>query len=889
MCCSLPTARIWTSTIVLSRTSEPALVEVFKVADKPGSIPPLSDLTEGSVNLPNVETKHNQSVVSHHIEFILARVNTQKSRSSSKNGEMVTKNTQSSDISDGIMKSSVPEFTLSEPQFEDLPNILESYWNHTGNVALDACQKVADALVNIFHFGFDKFCVVNGDGCFGPKKFNQLPKSSLSSLNPHSSNSDTNADGLINRSLRFVARCRARGDATAADLLTLPSSVISHSQAVIDEMDVRRARSLLDRCRTYLTTSDYKRMMRNLSSLNQAIQNPTSIVGTHDHSDKTEVLVSLSRVLNCLKKHVSLWEDFVCLLTPSQARSLGLLSTYFNLAHIARVQRVLQDIVPRDRRFWRRLRNLADSCNIEVRHIPVKKKIYMDQNDTTLESSNISEQSLNDCNQRISRENHTSRKLSTTEKNSGVILNKNQSKSFRVRGMRLKGGSMHDAFAKTWSVLESSWRNRPVLLSRIASLINTRHKPYAGFEQSFEETDVLARHSVGIPIPSEELSQSISASNADDCIRPLKVKTGSPVSILPPQVLSFLSEGWEVCTELSSTVHSRNNSLGVTWARRQCPCRCHPVSSNKFSITTGQSGKPAKVDSLGLRHCISCSLRVHRGIVYIDACNLHLRHVKITWPPNFKPKARLPSNPSLIDSALNQNHRPTTIHHTPSNIPTRIAVNELVKMHARSYSSNKLSNHCTLLPDMAGRRVSIEYIPALKSTTSSNRKVTDFSNQDEGNASKAVDGIQLPCPPIVPNRNRSSSEPLDLGSISSNVENPAIWTLDDEAACFNTEAFASTSNTNHENEFINNETDDWTSEEDRQLLEFCKARGLYSSRMFKDLARIWEPKPYNYSPQRNSAELEARFKYLMRITLREAYDPELFQTPYREDSPYEDS
>ncbi|CAH8675338.1 unnamed protein product [Schistosoma haematobium] len=786
-------------TVVLSKTSEPALVEVFKVSDDSESIHDSNNHSENPVNnLSNQETRKYRTVQtkkSHHIEFILARINKQKSYKLSDDDKVEPPaSAENHDISDGIVAPSSVECILNDQQLEEMPNILESYWSHTGNDALDVCQKVADALVNLFHFGFDKFCAARGDANLGPRKFCHMLKSSV--LNPHIPSADAssvcsnNFQSVLDSSIfiadecqsqaagifpsaclmtssRFVARCRARGDANSSDLLTLPSSIITHTQAITDEMDVRRARSLLDRCRTYLAPGDYKNMMINLSNLSQAIQTPRLITSNHEQSDKTEVLLSLTCVLNCLEKHLSLWEDFVCLLTPSQARSLGLLSTYFNLARINRVQRVLQDIVPRDRRFWRRLRNLADSCSIEARHIPVKKKFYTGVRDNSAhDPSNADKQDLHDCSERATNGTRNIRKSSVLQQgqSSGTILSKTQTKS-RVRGLRHR--NMHDAFSKAWSVLESSWRNRPVLLSRIASLINTRHKPYVGFEQ------------------------------------------------------------------------------------------------------------------------------VHRGIVYVDECNLHLRHVKITWPPGFKPKAHLPRSSLSADSVANQIPRPATIHHASSNIPTRTALSELAKMHARLHSTNRVSNHRNFLPDMAGRRVSIEFIPSFKSSTSDSRQIDDSSNQDECNALEGTDDVQLSCPPVDKHQrlvdvdSRNGLIPRELHS-KFDVENPMSWSLDDEAACFNTEAFASTYNENHEGDPCELVNDDWTPEEDRQLLEFCKAKGRYSSQMFTDLAKIWEPKPYVYSAQRNPLELEERFKHLMRITLREAYDPELFQTPYRDESSCED-
>ncbi|CAH8872801.1 unnamed protein product [Trichobilharzia szidati] len=896
-------------TVVLSRTSEPGLVEVTEVTDEPGSIS-----NEKSTNLPSSEIRHGrvcQRITSHHIEFILARINKRKSDGYTNKNE--ARSVADCDILNGVVTSGVSDFIQGEQQFNEISNVFESYYNNTGNVALDACQKVADSLVNTFHLGFDRFSGDYGDTCFSPKKFNHILKSpyifnaanTTSYLSPgcpshvqpipdslvcisdecQSQQAGVFPSACFVSSSRFIARCRARGDATSADLLTLPSSVIGQSQTLVDEMDVRRARSLLDRCRTYLAPADYRCMMRGLMNLNQAVHYPTSAGSNHDQqSSRNEVLVSLACVLNCLKNHVPLWEDFVRFLTPSQARSLGLLSTYLNLARIGRVQRVLQDIVPQDRRFWRRLRNLADSCSIKARYMPVKKKVYVGSNGAPAESSNTSE-NPSGCSERLSDGTQTTHKSSMTEQ--CPVVDSNQPKSPRFRSVQLKGGDMHDSFAKAWSVLERSWRSRPVLLSCIASVINTRHKPCSGFEQSFEETDVLARNPVGIPNASDELNQSASVCNVDEYTHGLEADTNDPVNNLSPHLQSLFSDGWEICTDLSSAAYNRNNPLGTAWARRQCPCLCHlNASPNKTAGIMNQSGKPAKVDCLGLRHCISCSLRVHRGTLYIDECNLHLRHVQITWPLGFKPKTRLPTSIPSSDALSTQNNRLTTMQHT-SSISTRVAVNELAKVHSKSYSSNILSNHCTRLPDMAGRRVSVEYVHTRKSTTSINHEIIPSNNHGYGDTLGAVE-IQSPCDLTDLNlrsfleHNESDSIPQDPRSKFGYLENPISWTLDDEAACFNTEAFASVSDENHECEFrvfSNSDMDDWTPEEDRQLLEFCKTREHYSSKMFSILAEIWEPKPYDFCPQRSADELEARFKQLMRATLKETYDPELFQTP----------
>nr|CAH8875530.1 unnamed protein product [Trichobilharzia regenti] len=386
------------------RTGESGLVGVTEVADERGSIS-----NENSTNLPSSETQHDhvcQRATSRHIEFILARINKRKSDSYANKNEV--QSFADCDISNGIVTPDVSDFIQGEQQFNEIPNIFGSYYNFTGNVALDACQKIADSLVNTFHLGFDRFFGDYGDNILkSPCIFNA--GNSTSYVSPEwpshvqpvpvfiSDECQSQPAGIFPSacfvsSNSFIERCRARGDATSADLLTLPSSIMGQSQTLMDEMDVKRARSFLNRCQTYMAPTDYRRMMRALMNLNQAVDNPTSAGSNHDEqSSRNAVLVSLARILNCLKNHVQLWEDFVCFLTPSQARSLGLLSTYLNLARIGRVQRVLQDIVPGNRKFWRRLRKLADNCSIKARYMPVKKKVYVGPNDAPAEFSNTSE------------------------------------------------------------------------------------------------------------------------------------------------------------------------------------------------------------------------------------------------------------------------------------------------------------------------------------------------------------------------------------------------------------------------------------------------------------------------------------------------------------------
>ncbi|CAH8436884.1 unnamed protein product [Dicrocoelium dendriticum] len=737
-----------------------------------------------------------------------------------------------------------------------------------GDLGLLRCQEYVDSLIKQFHFGMDKLLNVHGTSVLGPARFPPLAKASLFHANdpppPHPARSDY-LTAPIERWItqqqpqqisvfptsclltagRFLNRCKARGEATSADLFTLASSAVPQRQSVADEHDVHRARSILDRCRAYLSPGEYGAIVFTLRRLNHLVHSSNGS-GLTLSQCKKHILTGLVSILDKLKTKPSLWGDFICLLTADQAQQLGLLSTYFDLTRVNRAQRILQDLIPRGKRFWRRLRNLADSCYSENRR-PTSDGTK-GGNCPTSTTATVSP-------------------LSAT----ASAPPKGRRKPFR------RSRIVRFPVTKTWALLESTWRNRPVLLSQLACLLNVTHKPYSGFDQSFEEIDLLTRQPLGKPsfVASESASPT----------------TLSPALADPFTALSGSEDGWEVCTSLSAATkyYGFEHTSSASW--RNCPCPCHP---NSMMATSGKSSKA------GSRHCISCSLRVHRGIVYVGECNIRLRPVHITWPPGFKPKASLlPASSSKVSQRSKAKqilHCRYGIIHCSGYSSTRATLAQLAELHARSTTTDLEDNQASILPDMARRHVAIEYVPPprpnfLPQPTLST--VTECLNghdeELEPSPSEAADdSLGLGSPDCAA---RSNLSPLPKRNV------PSHWFIeDDDAACFNTEAFASSTThtalpeSSPANSFksapgmpdvIDNS---WDLEEDRQLLEYTKSRGRYSTSMFADLAKCWVPKPFPISRPRKAHELEARFKRLMLLTLGDAYDPILFRSPERESS-----
>ncbi|KAF5401652.1 hypothetical protein PHET_04841 [Paragonimus heterotremus] len=905
--------------VILSKNAEPALVEINMATSVPASMPPTTSVMATNCRSTETVTLPKPPCITDHIEAVLAEIRKQAAfqsehryhsrrrlscqlnprtlkqlaspsplsgklpipRLSSQRTSLLprrgSKTVKAKNNASNLLPASKASIQLVRPSSQ-VSNTVVPMSNPIDPTlmgmycSLNRCQKYVDSLVNQFHCGFDKLVSDSGEALFGPFKFpNPVSNRRFPTGQPGHTEGSAPSDnqvvshtGAVNTQQqqpisvfpnscfltanRFLTRCKARNEATTADLLTLPSSTLPHKRSVLDEFDVHRARSLLDRFRVYLTPTDYGLIVLSLRQMNQVVYD-TGATRLSVAQHQKDILLCLASILDQLRGHPFLWEDFLCLLTADQAKQLGLLPVYLDLVRVGRVQRVLQDLVPRGKRFWRRLRNLADSYDAEDRPVPPKRAI--------LEQNEQSDQALSSSLKPV---------LSQTNSSTPCTRFQQVKRNHKLlRGKHVRTRFVRFPLPRTWAFLESTWRGRPILMSQIACLLNTHHKPYSGFEQAFEEIDLLARQPLG------------------------RFHPNTPFSEATTDFVCELADGWEVCTALSASVRRLGLGAGSQVTNKNCPCSCHPIA-----ITTSLSGKPLKPDSLNSRHCMSCGLKVHHGIVYVEESNFHLRNVQIIWPANFRLKTRLTPLVSHVVSQPNTGRMGTTPFGS-----TRAMLARLAELHARSNEDDSFTN---VLPDLARRRVSLEFLPPSVKLESPQTPIVSVQEdivlrQGKGEADDVVQATSPPSfnPPVDREGNEEdgegqsseSSETPVAGEFTRSPEHstsPAHWLLDDEAACFNTEAFSSQDSSRCWQSTTGGNRSTWHSDEDRQLLEFCKARGRYSSTMFVDLARCWVPKPFAHSCCRTAIELETRFKRLMRRALGDAYDPELFRSPERESS-----
>lgn len=359
---------------------------------------------------------------------------------------------------------------------------------------LSVCQTAVDGLSDVFHQGIDKMVAFYGESLFGAMRFDptltpspmdrdtsqdQSPFSITTAVGTQLHTNTTLGAVAINQAAtifpptclltasRFLNRCKARGESTTTDLFSLPSSVSFQSQSMIDEFDVRRARSFLDRCRVCLPRNDYSTIVLTLGKLHRSLHNAS--VNT--------VINALKTVLTRLKQNQPLWEDFIRLLTPDQARRLCVLTVYMNLKRVDRVQRVMADLVPRGKRFWRRISNLAD-C----------RALLYERMGTTTVTTDSNPSALIDATHPSPKKPPQTESWSIFPSSNKLLTDRHRKfhpKQHSVKSVpfRSKSLSVNSPLTQTWNLLEGTWRNRPVLITLLSTLLNTHHKPYAGFEQ----------------------------------------------------------------------------------------------------------------------------------------------------------------------------------------------------------------------------------------------------------------------------------------------------------------------------------------------------------------------------------------------------------------------
>lgn len=332
---------------------------------------------------------------------------------------------------------------------------------------------------------------------------------------------------------------------------------------------------------------------------------------------------------------------------------------------------------------------------------------------------------------------------------------------------------------------------------------------------------------------------------------------------------------------------------------------------------------------------------MRRGIVYVDECNFHLRDVRITWPAHFKPKCHLfpvrKAKARVTNDTTGSATRGTMSTGVRGDlgpgwhpVSTRAILEQLAEQHsvqfARSSNPDDLFRQSAIelstLPDASGRQVSIEFVPPVpvRSQQQSRSNVQDdaCSNSSPPESSQVeldessidVDPSEIVCLTQPKSPLSTVTRPPPSAKSIERTPPPLHWELDDEAACFNTEAFmcnlpASGASQSETVEYAADKNPSpahtlkleidaqdagvvggplpWDQDEDRQLLDFAKTKDAYSSRIFYELEALWVSNPLS-THGRTAPELEARFRYLMRIALGDDYDSDLFLSPPRSDS-----
>ncbi|VDD80078.1 unnamed protein product [Mesocestoides corti] len=589
---------------------------------------------------------------------------------------------------------------------------------------------------------------------------------------------------------RFLRRCRRN------DTAWLPTSTAGGKEA--DESDVRRARCLLDRCRTHLGRQTHGDVIRALAE---------------------QPAVPLERILQLLSPSRPLWEEFVGLcLTPGQARSLHIYPIYAHLQRVRVIHSLLRASLPRAKRLWSGLRKLADSREAEELRIPAFQGAPHPSSDSSSPRS---------CNRRRTRKR---RRRQTAEEEERQKPPK-------------------DVYKSAWSLLETALKDRYALHVQTAISLDALHKPYSNFPQTFEVNETLARRPSTLPEHSPSLCQG---SSPPISLPRLVDEFASKVDLRASAFAESLQ--WEISTELSS----RSSAAAKSKLANRCPCPCHDKSKRtatnaqaqvqQSGTSTGVVGKSAsKADSLGLRHCIKCSLRVHQGVVYVDECNFHLTHVQITWPTVFSP--RVESTDTCVYNPPSPQDDGSAVQ-LPSSCSTLQALHALGSYHESSCSGATVTS--VVVPDMAGRQVSVNFGELLLPPS---RK-----------------SIDVPVTPTVlsPMADKTSKAFTSAYSSSPPISPPPIFQLPpvdvDDEACFNTEAFTQ----RHKEESslgvvasASEQFSSWSAAEDRRLLEHCRTAGRCSRRSLLELAAQW--------PERSPEELMARFKYLTLVAHGESY------------------
>ncbi|KAL5106106.1 hypothetical protein TcWFU_002521 [Taenia crassiceps] len=611
---------------------------------------------------------------------------------------------------------------------------------------------------------------------------------------------------------RFLRRCR-RGTST-----WLPSVTTAVKEA--DESDVRRARCLLDRCRLHLGRQTHEEVVRSLT----------------EH----QPIIPLERLLYLLSPSRPLWEEFVALcLTPGQAQSLHIYPIYAHLQRVEEIHSLLHASLPRAKRLWSRLRKLADARESEELRIPA-----IEGAPHRFESP---------------RGGGSRKRLKKRRQRRQGLRNEDEDDE---GGERQK--PPRDIYKSAWSLLETALKDHHALHAQTAISLDPFQRPYSNFSQTFEVVETLARR------PSTSLEYAPCLQQVSKPPKPLPRLVDLFAHRSNPMLHGAFVESlqWEVSTELSSSASATAKSK----LANRCPCFCHdkrkwgavtpqtPSQSHQLGLSTPSGTKSsAKADSLGLRHCINCSLRVHQGVVYVDECNFHLTHVQIVWPEGFRPPMAAPAacvNPLPLPSST-----PPSPH--PPAIATSLSTQQVLQA-LDAYQKSNSNDDALRVPDLARRRLSVDFE---KPAQPPSRKPLDLPTSPT-----ALSPMTEECVKSLASGGMTYSS-------SSPVYPPSIFQIPpievDDEACFNTEAFTQCNReqiptgttTTSSLTGSAGQSSAWSMAEDRRLLEYFRDVGRCSSRLFRKLAAQW--------PERSMEEMVARFKYLMLVAYGEDYNMDL--------------
>ncbi|VEL08816.1 unnamed protein product [Protopolystoma xenopodis] len=144
--------------------------------------------------------------------------------------------------------------------------------------------------------------------------------------------------------------------------------------------------------------------------------------------------------------------------------------------------------MPAGKRFWRQLRNLADTIELDMHcpraHCPPGHRSPSSTTITTTADDGLLPVVRPHPVRGAPYSSHPLPTPLPPPNRLAEMPRLHRLRATRTRhARRLTPKPPGDVLAKAWSLLQSTWRNRPVLLAQAASLVNTLQKPFSGFEE----------------------------------------------------------------------------------------------------------------------------------------------------------------------------------------------------------------------------------------------------------------------------------------------------------------------------------------------------------------------------------------------------------------------